>query len=228
MNVIVTGCSRGIGLELVKLFCADEGNNVIGISRNIGSVVNEIKTAKDTFFYPITYDLNSLNIDLKEIILSKINSVDILINNVGLLINKRFEDFTDDEFDLLFNTNVKSVFKLVRLFIDSMNNPSHIVNISSMGGFQGSAKFSGLSLYSSSKGALNTLTECMAEEFKDKGISVNSLCLGAVNTEMLRIAFPGYKAQTEPDKMASFIKNFSENCASVFNGKILPVSITTP
>jgi len=228
MNVIVTGCSRGIGLELVKLFCSDEGNTVLGISRSINPSFNNIYTANNSAFHHIAYDVNSISDDLKDKVLLKFKRIDILINNAGALINKPFVDLTDEDFETMFSTNVKSIFKLVRLFVDIMSKPSHIINISSMGGFQGSIKFKGLSLYSSSKGALNILTECLAEEFKETGISINSLCLGAVNTEMLREAFPNYKAQIEPKIMAEYIKNFSEKGCSLFNGKIIPISISTP
>jgi NAD(P)-dependent dehydrogenase (short-subunit alcohol dehydrogenase family) len=97
-----------------------------------------------------------------------------------------------------------------------------------MGGFQGSAKFKGLSLYSASKGALAILTECMAEEFKEKNINVNCLALGSVQTEMLAKAFPGYKAQSSPAEMAEFIANFALNAYKQINGKIIPVSASTP
>lgn len=97
-----------------------------------------------------------------------------------------------------------------------------------MGGFQGSAKFAGLSAYSSSKAALSGLTECLAEELKPNGISVNCLAIGAVQTEMLSKAFPGYKAPLSPAEMAGFIQYFALNGHRYFNGKILPVSITTP
>ena len=97
-----------------------------------------------------------------------------------------------------------------------------------MGGFQGSAKFKGLSIYSAAKGALNILTECLAEEFNEVGIKVNSLALGSVNTEMLQQAFPGYKAMVQPQEMALYIKNFAETAHHYLNGKIIPVSLTTP
>ena len=109
-----------------------------------------------------------------------------------------------------------------------MNTNSHIVNIGSMGGFQGSAKFKGLSLYSAAKGAVAVLTESMAEEFKERGIKVNALALGAVQTEMLASAFPGYKAPLTAGQMAEFIADFALNGHKYFNGKILPVSLSTP
>ena len=97
-----------------------------------------------------------------------------------------------------------------------------------MGGFQGSTKFAGLSAYSSSKSALSGLTECLAEELKDRNIAVNCLALGAVQTEMLGKAFPGYKAPLSAAKMAEFICEFALTGQLFFNGKIIPVSSTTP
>jgi NAD(P)-dependent dehydrogenase (short-subunit alcohol dehydrogenase family) len=97
-----------------------------------------------------------------------------------------------------------------------------------MGGIQGSAKFPGLSLYSAAKGAVAVLTEAMAEELKERGISVNCLAFGAVQTEMLARAFPGYQAPINPDQIANFVADFCINGQKYFNGKILPVSISTP
>lgn len=102
---------------------------------------------------------------------------------------------------------------------------AHIINIGSFGGFQGSSKFSGLAAYSSSKAALANLTECLAEEFKNKNISVNCLALGAVETEMFREAFPGNSAPVNAATMAEFIAWFVVNGSKFFNGKILPVTL---
>lgn len=228
MNIIVTGCSKGIGLELVRSFCKDVNNTVIGISRSEISQLLIAEMGKKSFFYPISYDLGNINYELKDMIISKMSKVDILINNAGFLVKKPFEQLNDIDFDSMFNINVKAVFKIVQLLLPVFAENAHIVNISSMGGFQGSAKFKGLSLYSASKGALNTLTECLAEELKDYNIKVNSLSLGAVNTEMMRTAFPGYQAPIQPCEMADFVKEFAENASRYLNGKIIPVSITTP
>ena len=117
----------------------------------------------------------------------------------------------------------------VQAAIPKMNpNGSHIVNISSMGGFQGSVKFPGLSAYSTSKAALCSFTELFAEEYKDSGIKMICLCLGAVQTEMLEEAFPGFKAPHSPEEMASFIYTFATTQGDFMNGKIIPVSQSTP
>jgi NAD(P)-dependent dehydrogenase (short-subunit alcohol dehydrogenase family) len=97
-----------------------------------------------------------------------------------------------------------------------------------MGGVQGSLKFPGLSAYSSSKGAVITMTELWAEEFKETGPLFNVLALGAVQTEMLEEAFPGYQAPTTALEMATYIKDFSLTGNKLYNGKLLQVSSSTP
>ncbi len=156
------------------------------------------------------------------------DQVDILINNAGLLIHKPFGSFVEEDFDRMFAVNTKAVVFLVQALLDLLNEGTHIVNIGSMGGFQGSVKFPGMSLYSASKGALAILTECLAEELKPKGIRVNMLALGSVDTEMLQQAFPGYSAPVNATEMARYIASFALTAHAVMNGKIIPLSLTTP
>jgi NAD(P)-dependent dehydrogenase (short-subunit alcohol dehydrogenase family) len=117
---------------------------------------------------------------------------------------------------------------LIRTLFPLMRKGSHIVNISSMGGFQGSLKFDGLSCYSASKAAMACLTECLASEFSEPGIAVNCLAPGSVSTEMLSDAFPGYNAPVSAKDMGNFVAWFATNGGKFFNGKILPVALTTP
>ena len=158
------------------------------------------------------------------------NVIDVLINNAGSIVNKPFGEIGFEELQSVYSTNVFAPFMLTQKLLPLIKHSSikHIVNISSMGGVGGSAKFAGLSAYSSSKGALSILTECLAEEFKDDNIHVNALALGAVNTEMLQNAFPGYVANTQPKQMAAFIFDFATTKYKFFNGKVLPVSNSTP
>ncbi len=230
MNVIITGASKGIGFELCRKFMQDSDCKIIAISRsqNIDIPV-KVDHNIDNLNY-LSLDLNQTDIEreLLPVIEKFMGKIDIIINNAGLLINKPFIELTNEDFDIMFDTNVKSVFRLIRDLSNVINEDAHIVNISSMGGYQGSSKFPGLSLYSASKGALAILTECLAEEFTDRNISVNALALGAVQTEMLGKAFPGYKAPLQPAEIADYIHYFAINGKKYFNGKILPVSITTP
>lgn len=224
MNILITGAGKGIGLEIAKLF-AENKHNTIAISRNIKS----LEEFDNNLLHPISFDLTSDDFSL---LFAEINrsfkNIDVLINNAGLLVNKPFTDLTVSDFDNVFNTNVRAVFKLTQTLLPIFNKKSHIVNISSMGGVQGSSKFPGLSLYSASKGAISILTECLAEELKENEISVNALALGAVQTEMLEEAFPDYKAPLSASEMAKYIYDFALTGHKYYNGKILPISLSTP
>ena len=233
MNIIITGASQGIGREIVKEFAKDKSNKIIGIARNkerLASLEDEFSTI---MFKGIVFDLSTIfnnGNNLLSEITNYFPKVDILINNAGSLYRKPFEETTSDEINQTFTTNVFVPAELIRLLLPFMSKESrsHIVNISSMAGFQGSVKFAGLAWYSASKAAIACLTECLANEFKDRNIAVNSLALGAVQTEMLAQAFPGYTAQIQPQQMAEFITNFASTAHKVMNGAIIPVTLSNP
>ena len=180
--------------------------------------------------HPFSVDLsNELEVvDFVKEISSSFKSIDVLINNAGSLINKPFLEISSSDFEAVFKVNVFAVASLTRLMLPMMNAKGHVLNITSMGGVQGSAKFPGLSAYSSSKGALVILTELLAEEFKESGPSFNALALGAVQTEMLEEAFPGYKAPVSAVQMAEYIIDFALKGHQFYNGKVLPISSSTP
>ena len=165
---------------------------------------------------------------LTDFISSEWETVDVLINNAGKLVYKPFTEITSDEFESAYRVNVFGVVETIKLMLPFMSKEGHIVNISSMGGIQGSVKFAGLSAYSSSKGALITLTELLAEEYKETGPSFNVLAIGAVQTEMLEEAFPGYEAPLSALEMAEYIYDFALTGNKFYNGKILQVSSSTP
>ena len=222
-TIIVTGASRGIGHEIVKI-AEKKGHRVYSISRNI-------KALKDySFKYPRQVDLaNEDSIDKFSLEVKNDGvKVDALINNAGAFLNKPFEKISKKEFEYIFQVNVFGLSSITRKVLPIVNSKGHIVNITSMGGINGAAKFTGLSAYSSSKGAVNILTELLAEEYKEKGPSFNALAFGAVQTEMLEEAFPGLKAPISAKEIADFILDFSLQGQKYFNGKIIPVSSTTP
>ena len=157
-----------------------------------------------------------------------IEKVDIVIHNAGSLIHKPFSETNQNDFERVYRVNVFGVANLTRICLPYLSNGSHVVTISSMGGIQGSMKFPGLAAYSSSKGAVITLSELLAEEYKEKGIAFNVLALGSVNTEMLQEAFPGYEAPLSAEQMAAYIFNFALTGNQFYNGKVLQVSSTTP
>jgi len=232
MNILVTGASRGIGYELVQLFSRKDSNKVIAIARNAEKLTQLSKSAPYGNIIPLQLDLadeNQIN-KVADAVKTHLSVIDIVINNAGALVNKPFMELTSSDLKKVYQVNVFSVFELTKQLLPLMNtqNKSHIVNISSVGGYQGSVKFAGLSAYSSSKAALVCLTECLAEEFKDKNIAFNCLALGATQTEMLEEAFPGYKAPVSAKEMAQFILQFSLTAQAVMNGKVIPVSLSTP
>ncbi len=224
-NIIITGTSRGIGFELVKVL-ANAGHHVLALSRNEKPIQN-LNLNNVT---ALAFDLNNTEAykTVKMFVESHWKHVDILIHNAGVLINKPFAELTMKNFETIYKTNVFGVAELTRTVLPFMKTSGHVVSISSMGGVQGSMKFPGLAAYSSSKGALITLTELLAEEYKNSGIAFNVLALGAVQTEMLAEAFPEYQASTSALEMANYIADFSLTGNKYYNGKLLQVSNTTP
>ena len=224
-NIVITGTSRGIGFELAQLF-ASNNHNVLALSRSTKS----IDSLQHKNITTIATDLSNED-DLKkvsEFVKNNWKQVDVIIHNAGMLVNKPFTELTSTDYLEVYKVNVFAVAELTRIMIPFLNKGSHVVTVSSMGGIQGSLKFPGLAAYSSSKGAVITLSELLAEEYKEQGISFNVLALGAVQTEMLEEAFPGYQAPTTATEMASYIFDFSLKGNQFYNGKVLQVSSTNP
>ncbi|KGO84177.1 short-chain dehydrogenase [Flavobacterium beibuense F44-8] len=223
-NIIITGTSRGIGYELALQF-ANAGHKVLAISRKVPQAFIE------------NQNISCLAVDISEednlqkvhdFIANTWHSVDVLIHNAGALINKPFGQITAQEFEYVYKVNVFGVAVLNRVVLPFMQKGAHVVTISSIGGVKGTVKFAGLAAYSSSKGAVITLSELLAEEYKEQGIAFNVLALGAVNTEMLQEAFPGYEAPLSADEMANYIYDFALTGNKYYNGKVLEVSSSTP
>ncbi|MGM0635199.1 MAG: SDR family NAD(P)-dependent oxidoreductase [Bacteroidota bacterium] len=224
-NIVVVGTSRGIGFQLVKLL-AKQNHRIIALSRN-HQPVEDLKLTNVTSLACDIAQEKSIN-SATDFIEKQFESVDILINNAGCFLKSDFENVDRKALREVYEVNVFGVFELTQKLIPMMKNKSHVVTISSMGGVQGSVKFPGLSAYSSSKAAVINLTELLAEEFKETKISFNVLALGAVQTEMLAEAFPGFQAPVTAEEMATYIADFSLNGDRFYNGKLLQVSNSTP
>ena len=228
MNVVITGAGNGIGYELVKAFCRDADCQVYAIVRKEEHL--EKLRAVSTNVFPVVQDLSKNDLKNFKKTFTSIPHVDILINNAGTFIKKPFFEIDDEEWHHLFEVNFFAAVRMIRYLLPIMGqkHPSHIVNIGSIGGFQGSKKFSGLTAYSASKSALTGLTETLAEELKYQNIKVNCLALGAVQTQMFEKAFPNHSAPNAADEIAIYIHDFSINGHKYFNGKTLPVATSTP
>ena len=224
-NIIVTGASRGIGFELIQLL-VKQGHQVLALSRNIES----LKKLKLENLNIIATDIGNVD-DLKkvsEFVSTHWEEVDVLIHNAGKLVNKPFTETTTNNFLEVYKVNVFAIAELTKIMLPYLKKGSHVIAISSMGGIQGSMKFPGLAAYSSSKGAIITLFELLAEEYKEQGVAFNTLALGAVQTEMLAEAFPDYEAPTTAVEMANYIASFALTGNQFYNGKVLQVSSSTP
>lgn len=223
-HIIVTGTSRGIGLETVKIL-AGKGHKILAVSRKKSA---ELAALENVTCLEIDLTVEADLQQVKEYVTTAWGHIDILINNAGALVNKPFEEITQEEFEWVYKVNVFGLARLVQLCIPYFVVNSHVVTISSMGGVQGTMKFGGLAAYSSSKGAVIILSELLAEEYKEKGIAFNVIALGAVQTEMLEEAFPGYQAPLMPEEIGEYISDFALSGNKYFNGKVLQASSTTP
>jgi NAD(P)-dependent dehydrogenase (short-subunit alcohol dehydrogenase family) len=227
MNVVINGGTRGIGFELVKIFTSDDKNKVVATGRSTDSL-SQLKRKNLLVLKTDMAQFEKSEHKFFTAIEGFINEVDILINNAGTIIVKGFGEISAEEARRLMEVNFIGPASVIRTLRPLLKHGSHVVNISSMGGFQGSSKYKGLSYYSASKAALSCLSECLAGEFISEGIRVNCLALGAVQTEMLEEAFPGYKAPINAGEMAKFIADFAVNAGSVMNGKVIPVAVSNP
>jgi NAD(P)-dependent dehydrogenase (short-subunit alcohol dehydrogenase family) len=234
MNIIITGASSGVGFEAVLQFILSNDNRVIALARSEDKLqrLSDIATSlnPDCTLYTLKFDIvhDDYTADLLPFIESKFGTVDVLINNAGSLINKPFEDLVQLDFAEMLQINLLGHVKMIQHLLPLMVSGSHILNIGSMGGFQGSIKFPGLAAYSVSKAALHTLTECLAFELEARQIKVNCLALGSAQTEMFEKAFPDYESPVMAFEMGKYIADFALTGHKFFNGKILPVAVTTP
>lgn len=233
MNIIITGASSGIGFETALEFTLNTQNKVVCIARTADKLRKLLEIARginpDCTLLPVEFDIvNDDYAVLVPFLKERLGNVDILINNAGTLVNKPFLETSAADMWQMLESNVMGHFNMIQQVIPLMVKDSHIVNIGSMGGFQGSVKFPGLAAYSSSKAALHTLTECLAQELIETGIKVNCLALGSAQTEMLETAFPGYQSPVLAFEMGKYIADFAKSGHRFFNGKTLPVAVTTP
>jgi 3-oxoacyl-[acyl-carrier protein] reductase len=230
-NIVVTGASSGIGYHVALEFVKN-GDTVYALARRKDKLV-ELQQEADHFpgkLIPIPFDLAIFDANILNSIFKNTESIDILINNAGLLLNKNFLDITEKEIQQVLNVNYISVIKTIQYFHSFLKKAKepHIVNISSVGGVTGSEKFPGLSIYSSSKGALSILSECLSQDFEEDNIKVNCLALGSVDTDMLQQAFPDFKSQTSPAQISKYITNFALEGMKVMNGVTQVISVSNP
>ena len=235
MNIVITGASSGVGFEAVLELILSNNNSVVALARSADKLrtLNNIANAlnPECVLYPKQFDIihDDYDTDLVPFVRQHVGTIDILINNAGALINKPFEELSQLDFVDMLQHNFLGHVKMIQHMLPYMNPNAHIVNVGSMGGFQGSAKFPGLAAYSASKAALHSLTESLATELDShKKIKVNCLALGSAQTEMLEEAFPNYQSPITASEMGQFVASFALTGHKFNHGKIIPVAVTTP
>ncbi|MFP8489371.1 SDR family NAD(P)-dependent oxidoreductase [Gracilimonas sp. Q87] len=227
-TIIVTGASRGIGYQ-TALKLANDGHTVIATARTKSKLIKLSSEAEGGIIHPVTADITAPD-EVQKIAdkAIQIGNIDGLINNAGLVHREAFTDTNIDVFKNLMDVNLYGIVRLVQALKPHMSKGSHILNISSMSGFQGSLKFPGLAAYGAAKAAVIGLSEVLSAEFSEDQISVNCLAIGAVQTEMLSEAFPGLEAPVSPQQMGNYISDFILNGHQLYNGKVLPVALNDP
>ena len=227
---VVTGAGRGIGREVVRSLVKDHGLQVLAIARTEEDLKSLQRECGEERVRVLALDLALENAVSEVVNAVGEDSIGVLVNNAGTLLTRTMGQWTSKDLAHVLMVNAAVPFLLAQALASGMeaSGDAHVVNIGSMGGFQGSVKFPGLAGYSGSKAALACLTECLAEEWKGSNIRCNCLCLGAVDTEMLRAAFPGYRAPVDAASMGAYIARFAVEGHKLFNRKVLPVSMSTP
>jgi len=228
--VVVTGGGKGVGQATIQALLAQPDVRVIAVSRSLDGLSTSVEGEYRSRLELLAKDL--LDPDAISCIKRKVAGRRLvgLVHNAGLLYKEPMGQHDRSDLERLFATNVLVPLELSQALAAELRGdpPGHILHIGSMGGFQDSAKFPGLVAYSSSKAALACMAQCLAEEFKDQGIRSNCLALGAVDTEMLRAAFPGYQARVSAAAMGAYIAQFTLEGHNLYNGKVLPVAVDTP
>lgn len=228
-TVVVTGASRGVGYETAKSLALEHGCTVLAVGRD-AAALRQLQELCGSGVEPVVLDI--AHVDAPAMLMDAVagRRIHALVHNAGALLKATMGTYTAEALTALYHINVIAPLLITQALAPALGGdpPGHLVHIGSMGGFQDSSKFPGLASYSSSKGALACLSQCLAEEFKDQGIRSNCLALGAVDTAMLRAAFPGYTAPVGPDVMGAYVAHFSLEGHKLYNAKVLPVALSTP
>jgi NAD(P)-dependent dehydrogenase (short-subunit alcohol dehydrogenase family) len=223
-TAIVTGGGRGIGAATAELL-ASHGARVMLASRTESEIRNIASVIANSGWCPTDVSSESQVTSLFNQTLERMGPVDILVNCAAVLSSESVESLSLDAWNEIQAINITGTFLCCReAFRQMKGRGGAIVNVSSLGGVQGTEKFPGYSAYTTSKYAVIGLTESLAVEARSQNIRVNCVAPGAVDTQMLKKAAPELKTKTSPLDIANIILFLCDESRSAsLNGTVIPV-----
>jgi 3-oxoacyl-[acyl-carrier protein] reductase len=185
-NALITGGSRGIGAAIAKRLAADGANVAITYAKDATSACAVVKAVEGNGGKAIAIQADSVDADAIKSAVAKVVStlggLDILVNNAGTAIPKPFEEATIEEFDRVLNLNVRSVFITTQAALKHINKGGRIISIGSCVGERDMTP--GLAVYSATKGAVKMFTQGLSREVGGRGITVNNIQPGPIDTDL--------------------------------------------
>lgn len=230
-NVIITGASSGIGKAAAELFL-ERCWHVIMVDKSENPELNyELKEKYDdkVCFYMADVSKHNEIKELHEFVKGKFEKIDSIVNNAGIIHHGYLHEVSDEDWDELFNTDVKAIYYMTKYFVTDMikNGGGTIVNTASISGLAGDYK---MPVYNAAKGAVVNLTRAMALDYAKFDIRVNSICPSAIRTPLIKGSLePHIEANPmhrigEPIEAAKAIYFLASDESSFINGANIPVT----
>jgi 3-oxoacyl-[acyl-carrier protein] reductase len=184
--VLVTGGSRGIGAAIAKRLAADGASVAITYTKGAdaaASVVKEIERAggKATAIQADATDAKAVGVAVEKTV-ATLGKIDVLVNNAGTAIPKKFEEATLEELNRMIDINLRGVLYATQAALKHMNKGGRIINIGSCVGERNMTP--GLAAYSATKGAVKMFTQGLSREVGDRAITVNNVQPGPIDTDL--------------------------------------------
>jgi 3-oxoacyl-[acyl-carrier protein] reductase len=183
---LITGGSRGIGAAIAKRLAADGANVAITYTKGTDAAASVVKEIERAGRKAIAIQADAADADAVEAAVEKtvatFGRLDVLVNNAGTAIPKTFEETTLEELDRLIDINVRGVFVATQAALKHMKNGGRIISIGSAVGER--ALTPGLVPYSATKGAVKMFTQGLSREVGTRGITVNNIQPGPINTDL--------------------------------------------
>ena len=183
---LVTGGSRGIGAAIAKRLAADGASVAITYAKDAGAASAVLKAIERDGGRAIAIQADAANVeaikDAVEKVFATFGRLDVLVNNAGTAIPKKFEETTLEEMDRVIDINVRGVFVTTQAALKHMNDGGRIIMIGSAVGER--VQVPGLVPYSATKGAVKIFTQALSRELGDRGITVNNVQPGPIDTDL--------------------------------------------